>query len=110
MLDWLPSGTALTLPPGDTRLMLANAPSPWRIMGSTGHLFPGAEVTHLALEGEQLHLHIHPDAMRDTVVYVSTPNSSAGMLVNGMFVRSRALPFGTGLVIDTRNCPRTRSE
>jgi alpha-galactosidase len=43
------------------------------ILGSDLHLFPGAEVQALALEGDRLTLRLHPDALQEGELWVGLP-------------------------------------
>ncbi len=98
---FLPEGTAVALGPHQSACFLSvpeNAPS---IAGSTGHLFPGSDVTRLKMDGRDIAIERDHRAMIPADIYVRVP-SEGSYTVNGRPVRAEEIVDGFYTIVIER--------
>lgn len=78
-------GTTIALQPHESICLYAIRTSrkePF-LLGTTGHLFPGAEIETFAVAGDQVEITVLPDAPPETRVVIGVPNHLTYIKVNG---------------------------
>lgn len=80
----LPPETALELAPYETRCLLKIEPREERpyLLGTAGHIFPGAQIEKLILCKRSVTLKLHEQAAPDTRVFFSVPRGMINLRVN----------------------------
>lgn len=54
------------------------------LLGASGHIFPGAQVEELVMQGDSADLKLHSDASAETEVFLGLPPGRDGCTVNGI--------------------------
>jgi hypothetical protein len=55
------------------------------LLGASGHIFPGAQIDRLVIDGDQALLDLHPDSSPETEVCLALPREMGGLTVNGVY-------------------------
>lgn len=78
-------GTTIELQPHESICLYAIQTSRKEafLLGTTGHLFPGAEIETFMVEGDQVKVRLHEQAAPETKVIIGVPNHLTYIKVNG---------------------------
>ncbi len=57
-------------------------------LGTTGHIFPGAQVEEIAIEKDSVRVRLHEQASSETKLYFSLSAGEDGLTVNGKYIKS----------------------
>ncbi|MGE5585812.1 MAG: glycoside hydrolase family 36 protein [Bacillota bacterium] len=80
---FIPGGTHIRLGPYQSVCFLKAGTEDFAIVGSTGHLFPGCEVSRLEVDGSDIVMDYHERAVRKRDVYIRVPENAGNFRVNG---------------------------
>lgn len=77
-------GTNLSLEPYQTRCLYRIEPKEDKayLLGSTGHIYPGAQVQRLMARAKSVTLQLHPHASPETRVFLAAPRGVINLQVN----------------------------
>lgn len=78
-----PGGARINLRPYQSKCFLRAGEDAFSVVGSTGHLFPGCEVSRIAVDGSDIVIEYHERARRRCDVYVGVPEGEDSYRVNG---------------------------
>ena len=83
----LQPGAAFTLEPYQSVCFYRIEPLPGSLylIGASGHLFPGSQISRLEAEGDHVTLRLHPDSSVETTVYLSLPEGKQGVKINDQY-------------------------
>ncbi|MGE5588052.1 MAG: glycoside hydrolase family 36 protein [Clostridia bacterium] len=80
---FIPGGTWIKLGQYQSKCFLKAGKEDFAVVGSTGHLFPGCEVSRITVDGSDIVMEYHERALRKRDVYIRVPESGDSYRVNG---------------------------
>lgn len=74
----------ISIPKHSSTLLHICSSGPFGVLGSDTHIFPGSEITKIALRGRDIHVELREGLLQDPTIYLKAPKDFTGTTINGI--------------------------